>query len=313
MEDTRQVDELLARIQRLEEQVSRLSTHVGSLAQACKAAKQEIRLSQVAYLGDHRALTYLRSGQKIFVDTRSVDIGAHLMFGGVWEASYATPFLSLLQPSDKVLDIGANHGVYALLAASRVGSTGHVWAFEPSREFCELMRASVSVNGLDNVITIENLAAAEGEFETTLVSDLHWSGAGHLAGKAKPEHSAARSDNALSQTVHCIPLDAYFPDPEIEMNMIKMDIEGAEGMALKGMEKLIHRSRNLTMMLEFAPAMMARFDYGAEFVRQFLESRGFMCWTIGSAGELQASRWDALMSASGNSIQNIFVSRQGLR
>lgn len=94
MEDARRVNELIAKIQRLEEQVTRLSADVGSLAQTSSHALREILFSQVAYLGDHRALTYLRSGQKIFVDTRSVDIGTHLMFGGAWEAHYATPFLT---------------------------------------------------------------------------------------------------------------------------------------------------------------------------------------------------------------------------
>lgn len=211
-----------------------------------------------------------------------------------------------------MLDIGANHGIYALLAAPRVGSTGHVWAFEPSQEFYELIRASVSVNGLDNVISVENLAAADREFDTTLVADVHWSGGSHLVGKSEPGNSSARRD-MISQTVHCVPLDAYFSDAKIKIDMIKMDIEGAEGLALKGMEKLIDRSRNLKMMMEFGPEMMARFEHGADFVRQFLDSRGFMCWTINSAGELLPSRWDALMSAPGNAIQNIFVSRQELR
>ena len=38
----------------------------------------------------------------------------------------------LLQPGQKVVDIGANYGVYTLPMAKKVGATGHVWAFEPT-------------------------------------------------------------------------------------------------------------------------------------------------------------------------------------
>ena len=112
-------DELAARIGRIEATVMRMSYSLQALAKRA-SAEDNILFSQVACLGDHRALRYLRSGQKIFVDTRSVDIGTHLMVGGSCEPNYATAFSRLLKQGDCVLDIGANHGFYSLIAAPMI-------------------------------------------------------------------------------------------------------------------------------------------------------------------------------------------------
>lgn len=302
--------DLSLRLRRIEEALAGISSNLAALTQAYSQGLREVLFSQAAYLGDHRALTYLRSGLKIFVDTRSVDIGTHLMLGGHWEADYMTAFLGLLKPGDKVLDVGANHGVYALLAAQKVGPTGHVFAFEASRNFCELMRASVSVNGFDPRVTVINSAVADREFDTELLADLHWSGGGHLA--SERGEAPASTGGAVHEKVHCISLDDYFADPADRIDAVKMDVEGAEGLVLKGMAGLIDRSPNLKIMMEFSPAMLSRFACDATFVREFFESRGFMCWTIRPDGSLAPAGWGSLLGGAG-SLQNIVVSRQGPR
>jgi len=302
--------DLSSRLRKIEEALAGISSNLAALAQAYNQGLRDVLFSQVAYLGDHRALTYLRPGLKVFVDTRSVDIGTHLLLGGQWEPDYMTAFLNLLKPGDKVLDVGANHGVYALLAAQKVGPTGHVYAFEPSRNFCELMRASVSVNGFDQHVTVVNAAVADQAYETELLADLHWSGGGYLAGDRS--ETPVSVSGLAREKVRCIRLDEYFADPAETINAVKMDVEGAEGLVLKGMAGLIDRSPSLKMMMEFSPLMLARFACDATFVHGFLESRAFMCWTIRPDGSLVPASWGPLLSDA-KGLQNIVVSRQGLR
>ncbi len=309
MESTDRLTEISNRLRKIEEAVASMSRNLAALEQGNKNRLREIWLSQVAYLGDHRALTRLRSGHMIFVDTRSVDIATHLMFSGQWEPDYMTAFLKLLKPGDKVLDLGANHGVYALLAAEKVGPAGHVYAFEASRNFCGLIRASVSVNGFDQTVTVVNRAVADREFDTELLADEHWSGGGHLI--AEGGNSPHADSGLLRETVHCITLDDYFPNSTDQVDVVKLDVEGSEGLVLKGMRNLIDRSPTLRIMMEFAPGMLARFACDAAFVREFLESRGFMCWTIKPDGSLAPASWEALLT-SPKAIQNIILSRQGL-
>jgi FkbM family methyltransferase len=72
--------------------------------------------------------------------------------------------LEALGPGDHVVDIGANIGAFAVLAGSKVGPSGRVFAYEPDPATCERLRANVRLNGLENVV-VENIAvgAAAGE------------------------------------------------------------------------------------------------------------------------------------------------------
>lgn len=311
MDDTQKLEQLLARVARIEEAISQSSSQIAQLVQVYNHVLQETYFSQAAYLGDHRALTRMRSGQLIYVDTRSVDIASHLLFGGTWEHHYAVAFERLLRPGNIVLDIGANHGVYSLLAANRVAPNGHVYAFEASRDFCELIRASVSVNGLGRLITLENRAIADRAFETTLQADVQMSGGGHLVPDGDSDLTATSSQGVRSEQVTCIALDDYFDDPAQRVDVIKMDIEGAEGLALKGMTRLIDRSPTLKVMMEFCPHMLARYPCNAGFVIDFFDSRQFMCWTIKPDSSLVPARWESLL-ATPDVVQNVMVSRQAL-
>jgi FkbM family methyltransferase len=311
MDDTQRLEQLLARMTRIEEWIAQTSSQIAQLVHAYNHVLQETYFSQSAYLGDHRALTRMRSGQLIYVDTRSVDIASHLLFGGRWEHHYAAAFERLLRPGDVVLDIGANHGVYALLAATRIAPNGHVYAFEASRHFCDLMRASISVNGLTRLVTVEHRAVADRAFETTLAADVHMSGAGHLVAEDQFAPDATSSPRTRMEKVTCIALDDYFVDAAQRVDVIKMDIEGAEGLALKGMARLVDRSPTLKVMMEFCPGMLARFACNAGFVIDFFESRQFMCWTIKPDSNLVPARWQSLL-ATPDAIQNVMISRQAL-
>ncbi len=305
-----QTGDVSSRLDRIESTMRGMASELQAFTRR-PSAEQDVLFSQAVYLGDHRALTYLQSGQKIFVDTRSVDIGTHLMLGGMWEPNYANAFCNLLRPGDVVLDVGANHGFYSLIAAPRIAPGGHVYAFEPSKKFYELIKASVSVNGLGHAISVANLALGDAEGELTLAYDPQMSGGGHLEiGNA----AGASPDNAGGlerETVKVVTLDNYLGGKIAKVDVIKMDIEGAEGLALKGMSGIIDRSRNLKMMMEFCPAMMAGFACDAGFVVQFLESRDFMCWEIGVDGGLIPTRWQKLLQEP-DLIRNVIVSRQGL-
>jgi FkbM family methyltransferase len=304
--DDRKIDELSQRLQRIDACLASIAQQLENLTKSRQRVAQEILFSQAAYLGDHRALTYLSSGQKIFVDTRCVDVGSHLLLGGVWEAHYTTAFLRLLKPGQVVLDIGANHGVYSLQAATRVAPNGHVYAFEPNPRFSSLMKDSIAVNGLASLITLVEKAVADREGEVTLVFEDRHPAQGRLRDAVQ---SASGNEPVKTCVVGAITLDRYFPDARVDV--VKMDIEGAEGLALDGMAGLIERSRDLKIMMEFGSPTMSAFTRNAEYVTDFLGSRGFACWRISGDGSLIPTGWQALL-ANDDTIQNVIASRQGI-
>src|SRR4051812_17533560 len=138
---------LLRRIDALERQIVRLGARLEEIASYEAARLNQLVASQSSYLGDHTALTFLESGHRIYVDTRSVDIGSHLLTYGRWEQNYAQVFQRLIKPGDTVFDLGANHGFYTLLAAASTGPAGTVHSFEPNPRFARLANMSAQING----------------------------------------------------------------------------------------------------------------------------------------------------------------------
>ena len=306
MDVERMLADIDGRLRRIEETLNRLTAAHGQLGRAMNATL----FSQSVYLGDHRALTFLQNGQKMFVDTRSVDVGTHLLLDGWWGPDYVTAFGRLLKPGQCVLDIGANHGVYALVAARRVGPRGRVIAFEPNAQLCDLIRASVSVNGLEKIVEVVQCAVGDADGEATLEFDEHWAARGRVrSGVEAPAMAGGAA--ARSERVRCVALDSFFANADRPVDLVKMDVEGSEGPVLDGMKRLVERSPHLRIMMEFCPSMLATHPRDAGFVIEFLESRKFMAWAIESDGNVKPVSWSG-MSSEPDVVRNVIASREAI-
>ncbi len=273
-------------------------------------ARLERKLDQLAagqssYLGDHTALTFLRGGPRIYVDTRSVDIGSHVLTHGIWEEEYTTLFQRLIRPGATVLDIGANIGVYTLRAAAAAGPLGKVHAFEANPRLAELTRRSIHINGFESFCQVHCLAVADRRGEARLVFSHAWSGGGSLF--RHEQDLAARGEEAVLCPM--LPLDDLFPAASFRADVIKIDIEGAEGQALRGMRQLLERSPELRLMMEFSPDMLAGAGTPPQEVAELLGGMGLRPWLINQAAALTETNWPAVL-ASAVPLQNILLSRQ---
>src|SRR5262245_38953169 len=171
----------------------------------------------------------LKFGPKIWLMPNDL-IGRHLFYQRVWEGSTAKHFCEGLRPGDTVLDVGANIGQYTLLAGTKVGSSGKVFAVEPGTAARSLLERSISLNGLKNVSV---LPIAAWDSDTMLYlnsSEPDNCGAAEVSVKA-PEVSA----NAA--TIPARKLEPILRELGCErIDVLKIDIEGAELPALRGLE-----------------------------------------------------------------------------
>lgn len=130
----------------------------------------------------------------------------------------------MLEPGMHVLDIGANHGIYALEMARAVGPSGHVWAFEPTRSPRRRFEASVAANGLADRITVVDAGLAE------------CAGDAEFAVQANSELNSRSGTGDRREPVHLLALDdflqAHAPDRRIDF--VKLDAEGDELRVLTG-------------------------------------------------------------------------------
>lgn len=125
----------------------------------------------------------------------------------------------LVRPGQKVIDIGANCGVYALTLARLVGPTGRVWAFEPASATANLLAAGIAANGFTNVELIRSaLSSAPGTAQFSI-----------------KEHSELNElvrdgqSNGATETVSCVTLNASMADHGWkDIDFVKIDAEGEE-------------------------------------------------------------------------------------
>ncbi len=154
-----------------------------------------------------------------------------------WFADEIEPYWNAIRPSDMrvILDVGAANGLFTLSACIRAPAA-HVVAFEPSCRQRVLLRRNVRINGYRDRVQVESLAAWNSEADMVFRSNAAMS-----ALQAAGEHLAGLP---FAETVHAEPLDAWGERAGVtRIDLIKMDIEGAEIEALEGATKLMSRYR----------------------------------------------------------------------
>jgi FkbM family methyltransferase len=125
----------------------------------------------------------------------------------------------LLQPGQKVVDIGANYGVYTLPMAKRVGATGHVWAFEPTSSTAGFLAQGIAANGFHQV-TLEKKAVSSSSGTAQLILERH-AEANSIAHDESPA--------TASETVSLVSLDECMDRYRwLDIELIKIDAEGEE-------------------------------------------------------------------------------------
>lgn len=223
------------------------------------------------------------------VDCRLDDhVQRHLYFYGAYEPLEAFLFTRMIALGDIVVDAGANIGQYTLLASTAVGPTGRVHSFEPVPATFRMLTEHVTHNGFTNVNL--NHAALWHE-ETTLdlgLSDDMVGNIGSFSIGTKTGPQMVRSK--------AIKFDDYAVEHiSGRVAVIKMDIEGAELFALRGMRRTLEKDRPL-ILSEINQAACVRLGYTARDLWNLLAGElGYRVWRIGNT----SADWTELAAPDG--------------
>lgn len=168
-----------------------------------------------------------------------------------WEPDLTEALERLTRPGFVCADLGAHVGYFTLLLARLSGPDGTVVAFEASADNARLVERSVTLNDLEDRVTVEHAAVTDGEkpdvelYAGSGGGSMEWTTDASFA--ARDAGRPAHPDVAMR--VPAVALDAYFA-PGAHLDIVKMDIEGGEAGAVRGMTRLLREARPV-IVLEF--------------------------------------------------------------
>ncbi|TSC88415.1 MAG: FkbM family methyltransferase [Microgenomates group bacterium Gr01-1014_16] len=215
----------------------------------------------------------------MFIDKNDRVVSLALILNGVWEEFETEVFKKNLKRGDVVLDIGANIGYHTLIAAEIVGNNGHVYAFEPDSKNFGVLKRNVEVNGYKNVILVNKA-----------LSDKN--GVGKLFLSTEDNHGDFRifgsNDDRKSVDIELVRLDSFFGNHIPKINVIKIDVQGAEALIFKGASKTLKAIKKIKVFTEFWPKALRLSGSSAEEYSHILMKNRFKIYEIDSSEKRMA-------------------------
>lgn len=182
---------------------------------------------------------------------------------GVYEEPLVRTFTRLIRENSIVMDVGSYIGQYALLAA-KYAPKGKVFALEPHPESFERLRRNIFRNKMENIFALRKAAGRE---------------AGFLPFEISAQHSQSGllpNQGPITDQVEVMPLKEVVERYSLEwIDLVKVDVEGAEGEVLRGADTILER---------FRPVVIVEMDRYREKV--WGDSPELLCSMLGELGYL---------------------------
>lgn len=198
--------------------------------------------------------------------------GTAIFYHGASEPWTLRLFKSLLRPGMVVADVGAHLGEYALVASRAVGERGKVLAFEPGEGIYQYLEKNIALNNAGNVTSMRfAVSDTEGEVSFNLGVD---PGHSRLVIEDRGAHGLQ------SKGIVNVPrttLEAIEATHNLNIDLIKIDVEGTELDVLKGSRKLLSR-RGVSapiILFEYLPRTWKEYGYNFEDGESFLADYGY--------------------------------------
>lgn len=201
-------------------------------------------------------------GLRIYFNPKSI-LGFVLRVAGSYEDETTKLFNSLVKDGMTVLDLGANVGYYSLLAGRQVGKKGRVFAFEPWHESFSFLQKNIEANGFKNIIPVAKAVSNScGRQRLFLASD-------------PGQHSLSQGSYKEFVETDVTTVDEFVREQNISVDLIKMDVEGAEMHVLEGMVETIRNNPGLKIITEFSANNLEKSGCSPSAFLERLVSNGF--------------------------------------
>ncbi len=183
------------------------------------------------------------------------------------EHFFLLPFKELCRNKSLIIDIGANWGLYTLLAAKYTQNSGKVIAIEPDKNNCRILQGNIQNNRLTNIELLQIAVGGHNYYAKIFEDNIH-SGGSTLNKSGKK--------NEKYDMVEVRTLDQITKDTD-KVDIIKIDIEGAEGLLFKGAENILATKKAGYIFLELH-RQIENFDCGYNYIIEKLLKYGFFLY-----------------------------------
>ncbi len=227
---------------------------------------KKVVVNQLFQRTDIIATARLYTGDKLRVDLSS-SVGRSIWLRHVYEMDVEKAIRNILGKGDVFIDIGANVGYFSVIASRIIGKSGKVYAFEAIPKICGLLSESIAINDIKNIMLFNN--AVYSEKNKVLFHCMKNSAFSHISGDNTSDNAIETDSITLDSMLHKLG----------KVDVMKIDVEGAEMNVLLGGEKLIDRYKPRIVM-EVQDWSLQRFNYNSKDIISFLGKLGYKVYDL---------------------------------
>jgi len=218
-----------------------------------------------------------------------------------WNRDYFV-FLRTLRPGDTVFDVGANVGLYTQAMAEIVGPRGMVHAFEPVPPTFDTLSQRFTDRRRWFNVHLHRLVVSDRPGSVEMI--LPGSDSGQASLRHHHEAAWTAAEPSTEYPAEATTLDAFVAKHPMRVDFIKIDIEGAELLALRGADRLV-TGQHPILFIEVWERWIADFGYSAGALADFFEQHGYdrfviVCDQLGFIPNLREGWRSALAAGSHN-------------
>jgi FkbM family methyltransferase len=192
-----------------------------------------------------------------------------------YESAAIQSFLRMIRLGDVVWDIGANIGIYTIMAGKRVGPAGQVVSWEPHPQTVEILKAHIRANGLQQRCQVHAAAVSENGSTTMSFS---------LESDPTTSRLLVGSPNQRQKTVVTLTksLDEWRQECPRQPDLLKIDVEGAEALVLKGGRKLLSGTFGARPLILIAvhPQFLGEFGSSPPEIARFCKDGRYLSYDL---------------------------------
>lgn len=243
------------------------------------------------YCGHGRILAHHPKAEFIYLDGADLSITPRVVSNN-YERHVTKALASLVLPGAVVVECGANQGFHTLSMASMVGPKGRILAFEPDPRNLDVLRDNITSHYMDHTVTVVAKAACHqnGPLSFYPAKSGGQSSLFPLRTDVGPWASCYFPDQDQRIEVEGATIASVLSEHGLTPDLVRLDVEGAEPMALDGMWGLLEKIPNIMVMFEYNPWCINQGGYTTpETFIKSLRSIGMRFWRIGWGGELLLS------------------------